>query len=242
MTTATRTEQITVADAPDTGPFTAHLALPASGRGPGLVLIQEIFGVNRYIRDVADRLAALGYVVLAPDMFWRLEPGVAIDGTDEDALVTAMGYAGRFDAAAGVVDLGAALDHLRVLPECDGPVGVIGFCFGGTFAYLAAAHLDPAVTVSYYGSGVGGALDLLERVRGPILFHFGDEDPYLPNADVDRLREASAGMDNVEIIVQAGAGHAFDNGFNPNFSDPTAAAAAWERTVAFLDEHLGGRP
>lgn len=235
MSTSTRTDRITAADG---STFAGHVALPAAGRGPGLVLIQEIFGVNTYIRDVADRLAALGYVVVAPDMFWRLEPGVAIDGTDDTALGQAMGYAGRFDAAAGIGDLGAGLAHLRALPECTGPVGVIGFCFGGTFAYLAAAHLDPVVAVSYYGSGVAGALDVLPQVTCPVLFHFGDADPYLPNEDVERLAAASAGMANVEILVQAGSGHAFDNSFNPNFSDPPAAAAAWERTVAFLGAHL----
>jgi len=233
--TTTRTDTITAADG---GTFAGHVAVPAAGRGPGLVLVQEIFGVNRYIRDVADRLAALGYVVLAPDMFWRVEPGVAIDGTDDAALGQAMGYVGRFDGPAGLADLAAAVGHLQALPECSGDVGVIGFCFGGTFAYLAAAHLDPVVAVSYYGSGVAGNLDLLDRVACPILFHFGDADPYLPNADVDRLRAASAGMGNVEILVQAGSGHAFDNSFNPNFSDPPAAAAAWERTVAFLGRHL----
>lgn len=235
MTTSTRTDRIT---APDGGAFAGHVALPPTGRGPGLVLIQEIFGVNAYIRDVADRLARLGYVVVAPDMFWRLEPGVAIDGTDEAALGQAMGYAGRFDGAAGVGDLGATLAHVRAMPECTGSVGVIGFCFGGTFSYLAAAHLDPVAVVSYYGSGVAGSLDVLPQVTCPILFHFGDADPYLPNEDVARLAAASAGMPNVEILVQAGSGHAFDNAFNPNFSDPPAAAAAWARTVAFLTEHL----
>lgn len=231
----TRTETITTPD----GEFAAHLALPAAGQGPGLVLVQEIFGVNEYIRDVARRLAGLGYVTLAPDMFWRIEPGVAIDGGGEEALTRAMGYAGRFDLEPGLADLGATLDHLRSLPEVQGRCGIIGFCFGGTAAFVGAAHLDPDCAVSYYGSGVAGAIDLIGRVTCPILFHFGGADPYLPPADIETIDAAATGRDNVEIVVQPDAGHAFDNGFNPMFSNPPAADAAWARTASFLAEHLG---
>jgi len=233
--TTTRTERIT---APDGGLFDGHLAVPELGSGPGLLLIQEIGGVNGYIREVAARLAALGYVVLAPDAFWRVRPNYELEVFTPEGLGEAMGIAGQFDPATGVPDLAAALDHLRTVPEVTGGVGVIGFCFGGTMSYLLAAAADPAVAVSYYGSGVAGALDHAPSITCPILFHFGGADPYLPAEDVERIRAATAAMANAEILVQPDAGHAFDNHLSEVFSDPEAAVAAWGRTVSFLAEHL----
>lgn len=232
----TSTRDLTV-PGPD-GPIPALLTLPDAGRGPGVVLVQEIFGVNAYVRAVAERLAGEGYVVLAPHMFWRIRDDFAIDATGPDDLGPAMEVAGRHRAEEGVADLGAALEHLAGLDEVTGPVAVMGFCFGGSMAYLAAAHHDPACAVSYYGSMVGANLDVVDRITCPILFHFGDEDAFLPNEDVEALRSATEGRDDVEIVVQPGAGHAFDNHLNPMFSNPEAAAAAWQRTSAFLREHL----
>ena len=225
--------------APD-GEVPAVLVTPDAGTGPGIVLVQEIFGVNQYVRDVADRLAGEGYVVLAPHMYWRIEDDFVVEATGPDDLPTAMAVAGQHQPEHGIADLGAAIDHLTGRAEVDGPVGIIGFCFGGTMAYLAAAHHDPAGAVSYYGSGVGSNLDLVHRITCPIQFHFGDHDDFLPNADVDALRTATAAMDNVEVLVQPGAGHAFDNHRNPMFANPEAAAAAWAHTSAFLAATLKG--
>jgi len=233
--TAIRTEAVPCSG----GSMTAHLVVPAAGSGPGILLIQEIFGVNDYIRAVADRLAAAGYVVLAPDMFWRIEPHVEENGTGPEELEQAVAMAGRFDPATGLDDMAAALAHLRSLPETAGPVAVVGFCFGGTMAFMAAARLDPDAAVSYYGSGVAGSLDMLGGIDCPVLFHFGAEDGYLPASDVELIRSATAGRAGLEIVVQPDAGHAFDNHLNPNFSQPRAAAAAWERTSVFLARHLG---
>jgi carboxymethylenebutenolidase len=223
------------------GEIPAVLWLPESGRGPGIVLIQEIFGVNGYIRDVAERLAGDGYVVLAPHMFWRIEDDFVIEATGPDDLPAAFEVAQQHDPADGIADVGAALTHLAERPEVEGPVGVIGFCFGGSIAYLAAAAHEPACAVSYYGSMIGTNLDQASAISCPILFHFGGDDPYLPAEDVDGLRAATAGMDNVEILVHEGAGHAFDNHRNPMFSNPDAAAGAWSTTVDFLALHLLGR-
>lgn len=233
--TSTRTEQIST----DGGTFAGHVALPDSGSGPGVLLLQEIFGVNDYIRSVAARLAAAGYVAMAPDLFWRLEPGVEINTTGDEALTEGVGYAGRFDNEAGITDLAASLAHLRSLPEVSGKVAAMGFCFGGTMAFLAAANLDPDCAVSYYGSGVAGAIGLAPQVTCPLLLHFGDNDPFLPNSDVETIVSATESMPNVEVRVATGAGHAFDNFMHPGFSNPEAAAGAWERTAAFLAEHLG---
>ena len=231
----TRTETIQTPD----GSFSGHAVVPDSGSGPGLLVLQEIFGVNGYIRDVCQRVADMGYVALAPDMFWRLEPGFTVEPDEGEAgMNRAFEKMGAFDFAKVGDDLGAALAHLRGLPECSGQAGLIGFCFGGTLAFLGAAALDPACSVSYYGSGVAGNLDRADDISCPIVFHFGDSDPYLPNEDAQAVAQRFADVADAEVVVQPGAGHAFDNHLNPMFANPTAAAPAWEATSAFLARHL----
>ena len=238
--TTSRTESITVAD----GTFAGHTVIPDSGSGPGLLVIQEIFGVNEYIQSVCERLAGMGYVAMAPDMFWRQEPGFIVESSEGEAgMEAAFAKAGGFDFATLPGDLGAALDHLRNLPECTagggpGAAGIIGFCFGGTVAFLGAAALDPTCAVSYYGSGVAGNLDQADNIGCPILFHFGAADPYLPNEDSQAVAERFAGVENARVVIQPDAGHAFDNHMNPMFSNPDAASAAWEETASFLAQHL----
>jgi len=235
----TRLESVPTPD----GNLSAHVAVPESGSGPGMLVLQEIFGVNAYIRSVCERVAELGYVALAPDMFWRNEPGFTVEPDDADGMERAMAKMGAFDWAHAATDLGAALDALRGLDECRGGAGIMGFCFGGTLTFHAAADLDPAVAISYYGSGVADALDAkADAIDCPILFHFGDDDPFLPNEQVDRIRARLGDRTNVSIAVQPGAGHAFDNSFSPMFSNPTAADAAWQLTCAHLAQHLPVEP
>jgi carboxymethylenebutenolidase len=219
------------------GSFDLSLWLPAAGAGPGLLLIQEIFGVSDYIRAVAEDLAALGYVVGAPDLFWRLEPGYQAEH-DQEGLTRSLELASRFDAEQGVADAGAALDHLAALPEVEGGIGVIGFCLGGTIAYFLAAQADMAAVVSFYGSGVPDSLEALDLISSPLQFHFGGSDPYIPRDQVARVEQAAAGRDNVDIHVEEDAGHAFHNRKSPLFHMPEPAARAWRRTEEFLQRHL----
>lgn len=232
-----RSETVTAADG---GSFDCHLVLPASGHGAGVLLIQEIFGVNAYIRDVAERLANLGYVAMAPDVFWRIEPGFEIDSSDIANIEPAREVAGAWDPDTGLGDLQAALTHLHDLDEVTGPVAVIGFCFGGTQAFRLAKHAQPACAVSYYGSGVADLLDGAENITCPTMFHFGADDAYIPNDQVQAVRAAAADNHHLVVHVHEGAGHAFDNHLAPHFSDPSAAEAAWTETAAFLYMHLGG--
>jgi len=225
------------------GSFDLTMWLPESGTGPGLLLIQEIYGVSDYIREVADDLAGLGYVVGAPDLFWRLEPGYQAKH-DEEGLKRSLEMGSRFDAERGVDDASAALDHLAALPEVEGGIGVIGFCLGGTIGYFLAAQAGPDkvdAVVSFYGSGVPDNLDALDRIVSPVMFHFGGSDPYIPRDQVARVEEAAAGRDNVEIHVEEGAGHAFHNRKAPMFHVPEPAARAWQRTEQFLQRHLPAR-
>jgi len=226
--------QITAGDG---GTFGGLLVRPEAGSGPGLVLLQEIFGVGPYIEAVAERLAGLGYVVLAPDLFWRIEPGLVLPH-DEGGLTKAMETAQRFDPEAGLADCDAALRHLRSLDEVTGGAGVIGFCFGGTLAFQVAARSEPDAAVSYYGSGVPDSLDLADRITCPLLLHFGGEDPYLPRERVEEVLAAVEHRPNVELHVHEGAGHAFDNHEAPAFHQPEAAATAWGQTADFLSRSL----
>ena len=230
-----RIEQVPAADG--SGSMAAHVAVPDAGRGPGIVVIHEIFGVNGYITGTCRRLAELGYVALAPDLFWRVAPGLALDH-DEEGLTRAMENISRFDAEAAVGDVAASFDHLRSLPEVQGGVGVLGFCLGGTLAYLAAAAASPDVAVSYYGSGVPAAVDQAEHIGCPVLIHFGGDDPYIPREQIDAARAALADRPGVTFVVHEGAGHAFDNSLAPMFHDPVAADAAWRQTADVLREAL----
>jgi carboxymethylenebutenolidase len=231
-----RVESVEVPD----GSFDLPVWLPDGGTGPGLLLIQEIFGISDYIRAVAEDLAGLGYVVAAPDLFWRIEPGFDAKH-DQEGLARSLEMGQRFDSRQGVTDAVAALGHLRELPEVDGGIGVIGFCLGGTVAYFVAVRSEVAVLVSYYGSGVQDSLELLDQITAPVQFQYGGSDPYIPRDQVARVEAAAAGKPNVEVHVEEDAGHAFHNRKSPMFHVPDAAARAWQRTEEFLARHLPTR-
>jgi carboxymethylenebutenolidase len=229
-------EPRTVAVPREGGEMDLHVWTPPAGHGPGLLLIQEIFGVGPYIRAVAERLAAAGYVVGAPDVFWRFAPGWAATH-DEAGLTASMAQAGKLDPGSAVADCAAALGALADLDATDGVPGVLGYCLGGTLAWGVAGAASPSVCVSYYGSGVPSMLGLLDVVQCPTLFHFGRDDAYIPAEGVEALAAAIAGRPQFTINIEH-AGHAFDNHESEMFWNEAAARAAWAKTMAFLGEHL----
>lgn len=228
MTAATTTVRVPDGDMP------ARLWLPPSGTGPGIVLLQEIFGVSEYIRSRAADLAALGYVVLAPELYWRAEGGV--DESGEAFLEQGMALQAQLDWETTVADAVASVSALRSRPEVAGGVGVLGFCFGGGVAFNVAAVTGVDVLVSYYGSALPQLLPLAGRVSAPSLHHFGTADAYIPVEQVEEIRAAVAGPD-VEFHLHDGAGHAFDNP-HPLFHHERASADAWRLTTDFLSRHL----
>jgi carboxymethylenebutenolidase len=218
----------------------AFAARPASGRGPGLIVLQEIFGVTHYIQQRARDLAALGYLVLAPQLYWRLGSDIEMPENTPEGLQQAFGYMQRLDEAQAVDDAVAALEYLRGLPETDGQAGVLGFCMGGRLAFKVAAASDPSVLVSYYGSGIADQLQLAPQISAPTIFHFGGDDAYLPVAEASQISAAFADHPKSEVHVHAGAGHAFDNP-SPMFHHQAASRDAWSQTAAFLEHYLPAR-
>ena len=223
------------------GQLPADLHLPSGGRGPGIVLFQEIFGVTRYVTDRARDLARLGYVVLVPHVYWRQGDPTIEDG--EAALPRAMAEIGRLDWSDAVADGVAALAAARARPEVTGPVGLLGFCFGGGLAFAVAAAAGaagaaPDALVSYYGSALPNLLDIAPRVRCPSLHHFGLDDTFIPSDVVRRIEQAvTADGTDTTFLTYPGAGHAFDNP-SPAFRHDDASAKAWVATEAWLAEKL----
>lgn len=232
------TSQPSVAVPTDAGDMPAHLWLPESGTGPGVLLVQEIFGISRYLESRAQDLADLGYVVLAPEIFWRL--GVDRVAEGPDMLDQAMALLQRVDWAAAVSDGVAALRVLRDRDEVEGPTGAVGFCFGGGLAFNVAAEADPDCLVSYYGSALPQLLGLAPQVTAPQLHHFGLADSYIPPDQVERIQAAVDGP-RTSFFTYDGAEHAFDNPDMPALHDADASATAWQRTTDFLAEQLRTR-
>lgn len=224
---------VTTAD----GEMPAHLWLPESGTGPGVLLLQEIFGVSAYIQRRGADLAAAGYVVLAPELYWRLDQQ-RVDETAPDAAEQGMGLAGRLDWPTTVADAVVAFDGLAGREEVRDTPAVLGFCFGGGLAFNVAAEAAPSALVSYYGSSLPQLLDRAPEVTCPSLHHFGTADSYLDQDTVAAITEAVT-ADGRPAVVETydGADHAFDND-DFVLHHPGASARAWDTTLGFLREHL----
>jgi carboxymethylenebutenolidase len=232
----TRYEKITTPD----GTFDAFCAVPDVSPAPAVLVFQEVFGVNDNIRELAGRLAEAGYLALAPDVFWRIEP--RFERKDESGLADGFAMVQQLDWQLVGTDLTATMAHALAMPACDGRIGGVGFCLGGTLAYVLAttARVDgrgPDAVVSYYGSGVHGMLDSADRIECPVLFHYGARDPYIPAEQIDDVERAVGGRPGVSLH-RYDAGHAFSNWDAPSFYDEAAAGTAWDRTLQFFDERL----
>lgn len=196
----------------------------------GVVVIQEIFGINATMRAAADRFAQIGYRAAVPDLFWRLEPGIELDSTQESGRERAFEFYHAFDLDKGVDDCITAIAHLR---QGCARVGAVGFCLGGRIAYQLAASSDAEACVGYYGVGIETALDLAAGEMRPLLLHFGETDGLCGPEAQDQIYRVLEGKPNVELHTYAGAGHAFARPNSVNFH-AEAAALAKRRTADFL--------
>lgn len=221
---------------PRSSEIRTYLALPPGRRGPRLLLLQEIFGVNEHIRGVAEQYALAGFVLLAPDVFWRQAPRIDMDyeGADRQrgiALATAL----KPDEVFG--DLQAAVAALQALPEVGGgKVGAIGYCMGGRLAYTAAAVAGVNAAVAYYGGGIQGQLALAPKVRCPMQFHYAGHDDHIPPEPVAAVRAAFAGKP-AEFHEYPGSMHGFNCWARASYHAPSAAVALG-RSLVFLAEQL----
>ncbi len=227
---------VTIA-ARDGGRFRAYCARPSKGSGPGLIILQEIFGVTAALRRLADRYAEEGYVVLVPDLFWRLEPGVELEH-DEKGMQQAFSLYGRFDEARAVEDIADTIAALRAMPEQAGGVGCVGFCLGGKLAYLAAARTDVDCAIGYYGVGIEKALDEVGRIKVPLMLHIAADDDFCPPEAQTAIAAAFEGHEDSAIHVYPGCGHAFAAQSRPTFNKP-AALVAYSRSLVLLRRVLG---
>ena len=233
---AAKTEWITVVNAEQT--FPAYLALPAGPAKGGVVVIQEIFGVNSHIRSVTERTAELGYVALAPDLFWRVKPHIELGYTPE-GIEQGRGYRGKLKEDETVQDVGATAKALAARTEMKGKKwGIMGFCWGGLVTYLGAARLKPAAAVAYYGGGIANYLGEAGNISCPVLFHFGEQDKSIPMDQVDKIKETFKSRRDVTVHVYPRAEHGFNCDQRGSYH-AASAKQAWGRTVEFLGKQLG---
>lgn len=230
---------ITIAAADHSGKFSGYLAVPTCGNGPGLVLAQEIFGVNQTMREVADYYAEEGYVVLVPDLFWRQQPDVQLDAGVPEQMQQAFGFYQGFNEGKGVDDIQSAITALRARPEVNaGNVGVLGFCLGGKLAYLVACRTDCDVAVSYYGVGIENALNEREHIKCPLLLHIAENDGFCPPPARDAIVAALDTHASVELYVYPGVDHAFARKGGDHFHK-ASALMAHQRSIATLKSAIG---
>ena len=220
------------------GNFGAYLAKPASGSGPGVVVIQEIFGVNAVVRAICDAHSARGRYALAPDLFWRLEPGVQITDKSKAEWDRAIALMQRFDAEKGIVDIQASITHLRLVPGCTGKVGAVGYCLGGKLAFLAAARTDSDASVGYYGVGIQNLLGEAKSIHRPLMLHIAAKDSYTPPDAQKKIHAALDGNPLLTLYDYPEMDHAFAREGGEHY-DKACADLANSRTNTFFRQHLG---
>lgn len=214
--------------------FSAYLARAAAG-APGIVVLQEIFGINAFVRTAADRFAAAGYNVIAPDLFWRQEPGVELNPGLEEDRNRAMGLMQGLDEPAAIRDSLTAATYLRQEIGCR-HVGTVGYCLGGKLAYLMATHSGIEASVAYYGVAIPSVLAQADMIKAPLLLHIAGDDHLCPPEAQQQISTALEPK-GVKIMTHAGVGHGFARYNSPAYV-ADAAGAADDATLAFLAAHL----
>ena len=219
------------------GAFSAYVARPAASPAPAVVVIQEIFGVNQVMRDIADRLAEQGYLAVCPDLFWRIEPGIDITDQSEAEMKKAFELYNAFDVDKGVEDIDATIDAVRADPGCNGKVGAVGYCLGGLLAFLTAARTGSDATVAYYGVGIEKHLAAEEQIVHPLMLHIAEQDGFVPPEAQALIRQTLKDHPQITIHTYPGRDHAFARTGGENY-DAADAKAANDRTAAFFKVNL----
>ena len=223
----------------DGGEFAGYIALPASGHGPGMIVLQEIFGVNQFMRDVCDWYAAHGFVALCPDLFWRQEPGVDMTDKTEAEWQKAFALYQGLDEDKAVEDSAAGLEFLRWHPACSGRVGAVGFCLGGNLAWLLSTRFKPDCAVGYYGVSIEKTLNEAANLSSPLMLHIAGKDQYCPPEAQRQIHEALDQNSLVTIHDYPGQDHAFGRLGGEHY-DEKSAELAHLRTLEFFVRNLAG--
>ncbi|MBH5321407.1 dienelactone hydrolase family protein [Aurantiacibacter sediminis] len=230
-------ETVTIATLDENGDsFDAYIARPKGEAKSAIVVIQEIFGVNAGIRRKCDKLAEEGYLAIAPDLFWRLTPGVELDPDIEPEFNKALEMMGNFDQDKGVRDIQATINYVRDLTQ-SGKVGAVGYCLGGRLAFMTAARTDVDATVGYYGVGIDNLLGEKAAIANPVMLHIPTEDGFV---DKETQRAMHEGLDEhpkATLYDYEGLDHGFATEFGERRSED-AAELADSRTAAFFEQHL----
>lgn len=213
--------------------FGVYVANPTEPNGHAIVLLQEIFGVTKTIRKVADNFAADGYLVYAPDLFWRFEPGMELSHSKED-IKRAMSLLEQYDLSDGVEDVSQTLDHIRQLPGFNGKIAAIGLCMGGHLAYRCAVQTNVDAAVSYYGIGIDESIESVGLPKCPTMLHYGVKDSFLTPEALETVQKRLGSLPNVSIHLYEDADHGFYTRGSEN-----DIRTAHERTEAFLQKAFG---
>ncbi len=226
---------ITVPD----GSFQCYVARPsvALASAPVIVVMQEIFGVNAGIRSIADDYAAKGYIAVAPDLFWRAEPGLSMSEASPGDWAKGYALYSAYDVDRGVLDVAATIAAARGMHGASGKVGVTGYCLGGLMTYLTAARADADAFVAYYGGSTEKYLDEAVHIKRPLLYHLAEEDEYIVQEARAAIHAALDAKPHAELHDYPGCNHAFARP-GGNHYDASAAALANGRTDAFFNQHL----
>ncbi|PHS28099.1 MAG: carboxymethylenebutenolidase [Robiginitomaculum sp.] len=221
----------------DDGTFSGYLALPKTLPAPGIVVLQEIFGVNASMQAICDWLAREGYCAYCPDLFWRIEPGIEITDKTDAEMKRAFELYGLFDTQNGMTDIAASITALRKHPSCDGRVGTLGFCLGGNLAYLCAARTDTDASVSYYGVGIENLLDEVENITKPLMLHIAGKDEFVPPSAQKSVIKTFENNTLVTTCFYPDRDHAFARPMGTHYHEGDAKLAH-KRTLGFLENAL----
>jgi len=222
----------------DSGAFDAYVAQPAGTPRAAIIVIQEIFGVNAGIRQKCDDWAAKGYLAIAPDLFWRVEPGVELDADVPEEFQRALGLMGKFNQDAGIRDIEATIRFARAQTN-GGKVGVVGYCLGGRLAFMTAARTDADASVGYYGVGIDNLLGEKHGIARPVLLHIAGADHFVTPDVQAKMHEGLDDHPRVTIFDYPGEDHGFA-AQTGNRRSEAAAQLADERTAEFFAETLAG--
>ncbi len=229
-------ETVTISALSEGEQFAAYVARPADPPRAAIIVIQEIFGVNAGIRRKCDRLAEEGYLAMAPDLFWRLEPGIELDPDVEPEFQRALDLMGQFDQDQGIRDIEATIHHIRRKEHID-KVGCVGYCLGGRLAFMTAARTDVNASVGYYGVGIDGLLREKHAISHPLMLHIPTEDGFVDKETQKRMHEGLDDHPKAVLHDYEGLDHGFATEFGKRRAED-AARLADQRTSAFFAEHL----